>query len=124
MAHFAKLNKNNIVIGINVVNNQVLINEDGIEEEEKGVQFLSELHEHNKWKQCSYNGSMRKNYPGFGFKYDETKDAFIPPKPFSSFVLNEQTCLWESTIPEPIPNNPNEGYVWDEDNLEWVQINL
>lgn len=124
MAHFAKLNKNNIVISINTVNNQVLLDENGQEQEDKGIEFLTNLHGYSKWKQCSYNGTIRKNYPTFGFKYDEERDAFIPPKPFNSWVLDEETCLWESSIPVPTPTNISEGYIWDEENLEWVKINL
>jgi hypothetical protein len=107
MAHFAKLDENNYVLAVHVVNNEV-ITIDGVESEQAGVDFLASLHGHTKWKQTSYNGNMRKNYAGIGFTYDEVRDAFIAPKPDDftdkegnsfTFVLNEDTCLWEPIAP-------------------------
>lgn len=92
MAHFAKLDENNLVIEVIVVsNNELLI--DGIENEQKGINFCQNLFG-GRWIQTSYNGNFRKNYAGIGFVYDETRDAFIAPKPNESAVLDEETCRW------------------------------
>jgi hypothetical protein len=117
MAHFAKLDSNNIVTQVLVVANEVLLKADGTESELKGKQFLNSLLGTATWKQTSYNGTIRKNYAGIGYKYDSTRDAFIPPKPYESWTLNEATCLWEPPIEHPTDGNL---YNWDEDNQEWV----
>ena len=96
MAHFAKLNDNNEVIGVHVVNNDV-ITIDGSESEQAGIDFLTGLHGHALWKQTSYNGTFRKNYCGPGYSYDPTRNAFIPPKCHDEATLNEDTCLWDCT---------------------------
>ena len=115
MAHFAKLDLNNIVTQVVVVNNDVLL-ENGAESEQKGINFLEELFEEGTWKQTSYNGTIRKNYAGVGYKYDVTRDAFIPPKPYASWILNETTCQWEAPVA-----HPNDAlYNWDEANQQWV----
>lgn len=115
MAHFAKLDKNNKVIAVHVVNNDV-ITIDGIEYEQVGIDFLSEIHNHPYWKQTSYNGTFRKNYAGIDYIYDENRDAFIAPKSFNSWILNEQTCQWNPPIPYP---NDGKKYVWNESELKW-----
>lgn len=117
MAHFAKLDENNIVLAVHVVNNEV-ITIDGVESEQAGIDFLSGLHGYNKWKQCSYNGSIRKNYPGEGFQYDESRDAFIPKKPYESWVLDEDSCQW--VAPSQMPND-GKTYVWDEETISWIE---
>ena len=117
MAHFAKLDSNNIVTQVLVVANEVLLKADGTESELKGKQFLNSLLGTSTWKQTSYNGTIRKNYAGIGYKYDSSRDAFIPPKPYESWVLNETSCIWESPIEHPTDGNL---YNWDEDNQEWV----
>ena len=94
MAHFAKLDENNIVTEVLVVNNEV-VTINGLETEQIGIDFLSGLFDHPYWKQTSYNGKFRKNYAGIGWTYDQTRDAFIPPKPEGNYVLNEDACLWE-----------------------------
>jgi hypothetical protein len=95
MAHFAKLDENNIVLEVNVVNNDAL---DASNEEASGIAFLTEWSGgYSNWKQTSYNGTFRKNYCGQGFVYDIERDAFIPPKCHDSAVLNEETCLWDCT---------------------------
>lgn len=119
MAHFAELDENNVVKQVLVVHNNELL-EDGVEKESKGVVFLQSLFGHNRWKQTSYNGNMRKNYAGVGFFYDATKDAFIPPKPFASWTLDENLCKW--TPPVPYPNDGN-FYYWDEPSLSWTAVN-
>jgi hypothetical protein len=96
------------------------LDENGVEQESKGIAFCQSLLGGN-WKQTSYNGNMRKNYAGIGFKYDADRDAFISPSPFNSWVLNEDTCRWES--PTPMPQD-GKMYRWDEDTVSWVEIVL
>jgi hypothetical protein len=98
MAHFAKLDENNVVLEVHCVhNNELLV--DGVESEAKGVAFLVMWSNgYPFWKQTSYNGSMRKNYAGIGYTYDPDKDAFIAPKPDGNYVLDEQTCQWIESI--------------------------
>jgi hypothetical protein len=117
MAHFAQLDENNNVIQVIVVDNSTIINSNGIEIEELGIQFCKELvGQSTNWIQTSYNSNFRKNYAGIGFTYDELRDAFIPPKPYPSWILNEDTCVWESPIPYP---NNDEDYIWNENNQSW-----
>ena len=118
MAHFAKLDENNNVTGVHVVVNDV-ITIDGVESEQAGIDFLTELHGHSLWKQTSYNGTFRKNYCGIGFIYDSERDAFIPPKPYNSWTLNEETCQWEA--PEPYPTD-SKMYTWNENHKEWEEV--
>jgi len=119
VAHFAQLDENNTVIQVIVVHNNELIM-DGQENETKGILFCKSLYgEETRWKQTSYNGTMRKNYAGFGYTYDAQRDAFIPPKPFNSWVLNETSCLWEAPTPYP---TDDERYYWDEETTSWVLV--
>ena len=120
MAHFAKLDINNFVLEVHVVVNDV-ITINGIENEQKGIDFLSNLLGYNLWRQTSYNANFRKNYAGIGYYYDSIRDAFIPPKPFPSWTLNEQSCLWQSPIPYP---NDGKMYQWNEEIGNWEEINL
>jgi len=117
MAHFAKLGIGNIVEQVIVVNNSVITDEQGIEQEKLGVDFLNKLYNtRDVWKQTSYNGKFRKNYAGIGYHYDEQKDAFIAPKPFLSWTLNETTCRWNAPIPQPDNSN---NYFWNEQKQSW-----
>jgi hypothetical protein len=117
MAHFAKMDDNNTVLEVNVVNNEVL---DPANEEVSGVAFLTEWSNgHTGWKQTSYNGTFRKNYAGIGYTYDETRDAFIAPKPFESWLLNEDSCTWEAPTPYPTDGLM---YQWVEADLNWQAI--
>lgn len=116
MAHFAKLDSDNIVTQVVVVDNSVLVKADGTESELKGKQFLNSLLGTATWKQTSYNSTIRKNYAGVGYKYDSTRDAFIPPKPYASWTLNETTCQWEAPVAHP----DDALYNWDEANQQWV----
>lgn len=114
MAHFAELDKNNDVIRVIVVNNnELLVN--GVEQEEKGIAFCKNLLGGN-WVQTSYNASFRKNYAGFGYNYDKERDVFIPPKPYTSWLLNEETYIWEPPTPCPDDNNL---YEWNEETKAW-----
>jgi hypothetical protein len=115
MAHFAKLDENNIVLEVNVVSNNEL---DSLNEETSGITFLTEWSGgHSNWKRTSYNGNIRKNYAAIGFTYDATRDAFIAPKPFNSWVLDENTCRWQA--PTPMPTTEGKFYYWSEDDLSW-----
>lgn len=98
MAHFAKLDENNVVITVVAVNNSELL-VDGVESEAKGVEFLTSLFGDSNWKQTSYNATFRKNAAGIGYTYDPDRDAFISPKPSDSYVLDEQTCQWVEYSP-------------------------
>ena len=120
MAHFAKLDETNNVIGVHVLNNEVITNADDNEQEQIGIDFLTQLHG-GIWKQTSYNANIRKNYAGIGFIYDETRDAFIPPQPYNSWILNETTCRYEAPVPYP---SDNKMYEWDEDIINWIEITL
>ena len=117
MAHFAKLDQNNVVIEVHLVHNNELL-QDGVESEAKGIQFLVDWSGgYPLWKQASYNGKIRKNYPGVGYIYDAERDAFIAPKPFPSWVLNEDTCIWSAPTPRP---TDDQWYKWDEATTSWV----
>ena len=102
MAHFAKINKTNIVTDV------IVAEQDFINSGKVGDSFL--------WIQTSYNGSFRKNYAGIGFQYDKTRDAFIPIKPFNSWILNETTCRWEAPVAYPDDENI---YNWNETTINW-----
>jgi hypothetical protein len=122
MAYFAKLGKGNIVETIISINNAVITDSDGIEKEQLGVDFINKLYNtRDVWKQTSYNRTFRKNYAGIGYTYDETRDAFIEPKPYQSWILNENTCRWESPIPYPQDDN---RYNWNESTLTWDIIKV
>ena len=121
MAHFAKLGVGNKVLRVEVVHNDIATTE------QSGIDFLNNLYGTNDiWKQTSYNtiggvhllggNPFRKNYAGINFKYNEAKDAFIPPRPFNSWTLNEETCLWNSPIPYP---TDGQKYTWNESTLTW-----
>jgi hypothetical protein len=117
MAHFAKLNEKNVVIEIHSVNNIEMLAPDGSESELLGAAFLVRWSGgYSNWKQTSYNGKIRKNYAGIGYTYDATRDAFIPPKPFASWTLNEDTCLWDAPVKYP---SDDKKYVWDEEAVNW-----
>jgi len=117
MAHFAQL-ENNIVTNVIVVANETIIDENGNESEQKGIDFCSNLLG-GTWIQTSYNGKIRKNYAGIGYIYDETCDAFIAPKPFNSWVLDETTCQWKAPVDYPT----DEGiFIWNEETLTWKEL--
>jgi hypothetical protein len=120
MAHFAKLDQNNVVLEVNVVDNEHLLDANGVEREELGIAFLVQWsHGYSYWKQTSYNGNFRKNYAGIGFTYDASRDAFIPPKPYASWVLNEDTCLWDAPVAYP---DDGKTYSWDEATTNWIEV--
>ena len=126
MAHFAKLGTGNIIERVEVVSNNIATTE------QAGVEFLQNLYKDiSAWKQTSYNTRggehimggtpFRKNYAGIGYIYNQTKDAFIPPKPFNSWILNETTCLWEAPVTYP---DDGEKYTWNESTTTWDLTSL
>lgn len=117
MAHFAELDDNNIVLRVTVVHNDVLKDEDGVEQESLGLKHLEHLG--GRWVQTSYNNSFRKNYAGVGFLYDPIRDAFMEPKPYISWILNEDTCTWEAPVARPEDGEP---YIWDENTTSWLLL--
>ena len=111
MAHFAKLGVGNIIERVEVVSNDIATTE------QAGVDFLNNLYgSRDVWKQTSYNGNIRKNFAGVGYTYDQSRDAFIAPKPFNSWILNETTCQWEA--PVALPDTENR-YNWNEETTSW-----
>ena len=137
MAHFAKIGMNGKVIAVLTCGNKDMLNADGVEDESVGQNRLQEIHgwPAAMWIQTSYNTRhgvhalggtpLRKNYAGVGYTYDSTRDAFIPPKPFASWVLNEDTCIYDP--PVAYPTGDSKSYIWDEsvyqaDNTKgWVE---
>ena len=118
MAHFAQLDANNVVTQVIVVGNKDTSDASGAEKESIGVAFCERLFG-GTWKQTSYNGNIRKNYAGIGYTYDAGRDAFIPPKPFASWVLNETTCQWEAPVAMP---TDGKRYTWDEATTSWKEM--
>ena len=117
MAYFAKIKTGNIVEKVISINNAVITDANGVEQEQLGVDFLNKLYNtRDVWKQTSYNNNFRKNYAGIGYTYDEQRDAFIPPKRYESWILNENTCLWEA--PKIYPTD-GKIYYWNEKNQNW-----
>jgi len=134
MAYFAKLGTENIIETVISINNSVITDSNGIEQEQLGVDFINNLYGTNDiWKQTSYNTyggihklggtPFRKNHAGIGFRYDQARDAFISPKPFNSWILNETTCNWEAPIAYPVDSNVNNRYKWNEEILNWELMN-
>ena len=130
MASFAKIGLNGKVIEVQSVVNQVLHDADGIEQESIGIDFLTKLTGWAIWKQTSYNTHsgvhnnngtpLRKNFAGIGYTYDEDRDAFVPPKLFNSWVLNESTCQWKAPVAIPTTElELNEYYSWNESIINW-----
>jgi hypothetical protein len=118
MAHFAQLNKENLVTQVIVVANQDTADKDGVENEAIGAAFCNNLLG-GLWKQTSYNGNIRKNYAGVGYKYDATLDAFIAPQPYASWLLDEDKAQWKAPVDYPT----DEGrYTWNEETLTWDAI--
>ena len=116
MAHYAFLDDNNVVTEVIVGRNEnEVVNNISDWEVYYGQQ------RNQRCVRTSYNGNIRKNYAGIGYRYDDTLDAFIPPQPYPSWVLDEDTCQWDAPV-----SYPDDGleYVWDEDTTSWVQIDL
>ena len=120
MAHYAELNEDNIVQRVIVVDNKDCLDANNVESEEVGAAFCHNLLG-GTWKQTSYNANFRKNYAGNGYFYNSTLDAFILPKPFSKWVLNEETCQWEAPVAYP---DDEKFYVWNDNKGEWEESSL
>ena len=123
MAHFAEIDSNldNVVLRVLVIGNDDILDENGEESEALGITYCKSLFgEETEWVQTSYNQNFRKNYAGASWFYDEGRDAFIPPQPFASWSLNEETCHYNPPV-EP-PNN-TEQWMWDETTISWVLPN-
>jgi len=126
MASFAKIGLNGKVIEVLSVVNEVLHDSNGVEQEAIGIDFLTKLTGYPLWIQTSYNTiggvhnnngtPLRKNHAGIGYTYDEDRDAFIPKKPFNSWILNEDTCQWNSPVAYPVDGKI---YKWNESTLTW-----
>lgn len=122
MAHFAKINENNIVTQVIVVNNSVLLDENGIEQESIGIKFLHNIFgEHTNWKQCSYSQKFRGCFPGIGHVYIPNTDTFIAPVNYPSWTLDTIKGEFVPPIPRPISTDGTD-YYWDEDNKIWVEV--
>jgi hypothetical protein len=123
MAHFAEIDSNNVVLRVIVVDNRDTSTPDGTEVESIGVAFCQRLFGGN-WLKTSYNGNIRKNYAGIGYTYNSGLDAFVPPRPFNSWVLNNSTAQWDAPIPMPSDagtGEPPKRYSWDEATTSWVE---
>ena len=124
MAHFAELDSNNVVKQVIVVSNADTSTAQGEEKESIGIAFCERLLG-GTWVKTSYNGNIRKNYAGIGYTYDKDRDAFISPKPYASWVLDETTCRWNA--PVALPSDAGQGdppklYTWDENTVNWVEV--
>ena len=116
MAHFAELDENNVVKRVIVVGNADTSDANGVEKEHIGAAFCERLLG-GTWKQTSYNNNMRKRYAGIGYTYNADLDAFVPPKPYASWVLNSETANWDP--PTPMPSAEGKMYTWNESTLSW-----
>jgi len=124
MAHFAQLDTNNVVTQVIVVSNPDTSTAQGEEKESIGIAFCERLLG-GTWVKTSYNGNIRKNYAGIGYTYDKDRDAFIPPKPYASWVLNETNCRWNAPVAMPSDagqGDPPKMYTWDENTVNWVEV--
>jgi hypothetical protein len=117
MAHYAKLNQENVVVEVIVISNSDEL-ENGQESEAKGVAFCQALTGHQYWKKTSYNGTIRKRYAGIGYTYSVAHDAFIASQPFPSWTLDSETN-WEPPVPMP---TDGKIYAWDETSQEWQEV--
>lgn len=116
MAHFAKLDSNNKVVHISVVDNEHLLDEHGNELEDLGIQYLTQVHGYSNWKQTSYNGNFRGSYAAIGDTYYPDLDVFLQEQPYPSWSINPETKKWEAPIEKP------EGlYVWNEESQQWIE---
>jgi len=115
MKKFAKLGSNNEVLKVNIVHDDVAPTE------QAGIDFLKKLHNHSSWKQTFVKGSQRKNDANKGMTYDAAKDAFIHIQPYTSWILNEDTCLWEAPVAKP---DDGKRYQWNEETVNWKEYTL
>lgn len=119
MAYFALLNNSSVVEVVIYVDNINCLNEDGVESESVGITYCHNLSP-GRWIKTSYNASIRKNYAGINYIYDESRDAFISPQPYESWLLNEDTCQWGAPVLKP-----SEGFwEWNEETISWVSMSV
>ena len=118
MAHFAELDENNVVLQVIVVHNNELKGANGVEYENKGVEFCNSLFGHNNWIQTSYNNNMRKQFAGVGYTYDNVNDVFVAPQPFPSWSLDENHD-WQPPTPMPEDASVEKPYIWNEETQAW-----
>ena len=122
MAHFAQLDENNVVLQVIVIDNKDTADANGVEKEHIGAAFCEKLLG-GTWKQTSYNGNIRKNYAGIGFKYHADIDAFVAPKPYASWVLNNTTAVYEAPVAKPATELPQgKQYSWNESTTSWDTV--
>ena len=124
MAHFAEIDSNNVVLRVVVVANKDTADANGVEKEYIGAAYLESLLG-GTWKQTSYHSNIRKNFAGIGYTYDTALDAFVPPQPYSSWVLNPDTAQWEAPVPMPSDagtGEPPKMYMWDEMTQSWIEV--
>ena len=111
--YFAKLDSNSQVEAVHLVKDSIATSE------QAGITYLNKLHNHSSWKECSkHNSDIRKNAAVIGMTYDADKNAFISPQPYSSWTLNDDTCIWEPPVERPA----GLGYIWNEDTTSWDSI--
>ena len=125
MAHFARI-ENGVVTQVIVVDNKDCADAAGVEKEHIGAAFCERLFG-GEWKQTSYNGNMRKNYAGIGYTYNTDIDAFVPPKPYASWVLDNDTAQWNAPVAMPEDagtGEPPKRYTWDEPTTSWVEAEV
>jgi hypothetical protein len=126
MAHFAQLDENNVVTQVIVVSNNELLDASGVEREEMGIGFCQRLFGGN-WKQTSYNHNFRKRYAGIGYTYNADLDAFVPPKPYPSWILDTDEANWKAPVPAPSDMGYGEGqkmYMWNEETTSWDEVEV
>ena len=123
MAHFARLDQNNIVINVIKVNDNDCIDSQGQENEQIGIEFLKTLFgADTQWRQTSYNSRIRKNYACIGYHYNADLDAFVSPAPYPSWIFNPDTCAWDPPMAPPADITENQNYEWNEADQLWQQI--
>lgn len=124
MAHFALLDADNNVINVIVVGDQNCMGDGGVESEQVGIDFCRNIFgADTRWVQTSITNRIRKNYAGIGYSYDPQRDAFIPPSPYQSWILNEETCRWDPPVPKP-PDTETTIYAWNEDLVRWDAVEI
>ena len=119
MAHFATLDETNIVTQVEVIDTDLITDDEGVEQEQLGIDFMTKLYGVGNYKQTSYNDNIRKNFAGLGYTYDATRDAFYTTQPYASWTLNEDTCIWEAPVDLP---DGIKFYKWDESITNWVEV--
>lgn len=120
MAHFARLDHNNMVINVVKVNNSDCVDSEGVENEQVGINFLQTLFGQDTiWRQTSYNNNFRKHYACIGYRYDADLDAFISPKPYPSWHFNPESLAWDPPVPPPDDITETFNYEWNEADQQW-----